>query len=85
MNQAHFDILSSEEWAETLWTEIFPWVLEAGDATDATFNLDRGTVRLCASPILVPPTEQSTCLRGVEESLLFAQQVAPRHGRVMLL
>ncbi len=85
MNQAHLDILSSEEWAETLRTEIFPWVLEAGDVTDAGFNLGRGTVRLCVSPILVPPTEQSICFRGVEETLLFAQRMAPRHGRVMPL
>ncbi len=42
MNQAHLDILSSDEWAETLRTEIFPWVLEAGDLGDDVLELGPG-------------------------------------------
>jgi SAM-dependent methyltransferase len=42
MNQAHLDILSSDEWAETLRTEMLPWVLEAGDLGDDVLELGPG-------------------------------------------
>ena len=83
MNQAHLDILSSEEWAETQRTEISHGCSRRAKRRTPLSIWARARSVLCVSPILVLPTEQSACLRGVEETLLFAQQMAPGHGWVM--
>ncbi|HXW78126.1 MAG TPA: hypothetical protein VEJ84_01435, partial [Acidimicrobiales bacterium] len=42
MNEAHLNILSSPDWANTLREELLPWVVQAGDLGDELLQLGPG-------------------------------------------
>ena len=45
MNEAHLQYLASDQWAETLKTELLPWVERVGDLGDDVLEIGPGPGR----------------------------------------